>query len=113
MANISKQKQYAALWLHNTNKTLEEISQELELSVEQVEKIIEKNSSAINIKTTSQPVKASKIQDTMITESAAGKHRVAIMTKQASEISDEAIKKNNTHKKSSFKESCIFKPISE
>lgn len=113
MANISKQKRYAILWLNEQGKTNEEIHSELDVSVEQIEKIIntQTTSPKNSIKNGSEPVSGkATIKDSMITQSAAGKHRVAIMTKQASEISDESIKKNNNQTADTQKTSFIFRP---
>ena len=114
MANISKQKQYAILWLNNQDKNSKEISEELDVSIEQVDKIIEKNSKSNNIVTSSQPVSAKKpsLKDNMITKSATGKQNVAIMTKEASEISDEATKRHIKPDKQNHS-SFIFKPVED
>jgi len=113
MANISKQKRYAVLWLKEQNKTDEEISSELDISIQQIEKITNQQASddQNKIRNASEPVSnKSKIHDSMITQSVAGKHRVAVMTKQASEISDESIKNNKEKKTQQPTQSFIFNP---
>lgn len=99
--------EYAALWLNSQNMSISDIAQELKLTEKQIQNILNKHTSQSHISTTTEPVKKSTIKDLMITDSASAKHRVAIMTKAASEIADESKKTNIT---TSSNKPYIFKP---
>lgn len=108
MNKITNLHKYAILWLHSQNYLSPTIAEELKLTEKQVDSVLKKHTSTSTptINNKSEPVK-SKMKDLMITDSASAKHRVAIMTKAASEVADES-KKNivpNPQNKS-----YIFKP---
>lgn len=92
MPKISKSQVYAVQWLVQQDKSIEEISTELNLTSKQVSSIITDN----NIQKQEQNtiVSPPKIKDVMINQTAVKRtNSVAIMTKEASEIADEARKK--------------------
>lgn len=100
MSKINKLNQYAVLWLHSQNTDITDISSETGLSTKQIENIIKKhNDPNSNTADTNAhqhgPVK-SLAKQLMITESAGKRQKVAIMTKEASQISDEAKKKQTS-----------------
>jgi transcriptional antiterminator len=103
MARTSKLHQYSTYWLNSQGLSVSSIATELDLTDKQVSKILEKNNSVNetnNIKTNSSPVNSSKTssKDLMIRHTSAKKNNsVAIMTKEASEVNDEAKKNNKTH----------------
>jgi hypothetical protein len=103
MARTSKAHEYAIYWLNSQGLNIENIATELGLTDKQVGKALEKNNSVNetnNIKTNSSPVNSGKIssKDLMIRHTSAKKNNsVAIMTKEASELNDEAKKNNQTH----------------
>lgn len=92
MPKLNKTQKYAVCWLNNKGKTNIEISNELDISVKQVDDTIAKNSkeSDNNVPVDTKPVfKKPQIKDMMITTTS-GKRRggIAIMTQQASEAAD-------------------------
>ena len=97
MAKITKIQQYAVLWLSSQSLDNQAVATETNLSVKQVDNIINKftvDNSKSQINTTSGPAKAtSKTKQLMITESVGGRQNVAIMTKEASQVADEERKK--------------------
>jgi hypothetical protein len=97
MAKITKIQQYAVLWLSSQSLENQAIATETNLSVKQVDNIVNKftvDNSKSQINTTSGPAKAtSKTKQLMITESVGGRQNVAIMTKEASQVADEERKK--------------------
>lgn len=104
---LNKIQKYAIEHLLNQGKTGLEISKELSISKEDVEKFIEKHSKVTednSIPTTSAKVTS---KDMMITQTQNKKtNNVAIMTREASEMND-AFKKTVT---SSSKQDGIFRP---
>ena len=106
MASLTKMNKYAILWLNSQGYSNENISKELDISIKQIDKLINKNPS--QLKTSSEPVKKYPSKELMITESANKKNRVSIMTKESSAINDE--KRKNTQTKSSKLEKGIFRP---
>lgn len=106
MNKVTSLHKYAILWLNSQNVSSEAIAQELKLTEKQVSNVLNKQTTNATINNKTEPVK-SKLKDLMITDSASSKHRVAIMTKAASEVADES-KKNNIVKPSD--KSYIFKP---
>jgi transcriptional antiterminator len=103
MARTSKLHQYAIYWLNSQGSSIDSIATELDLTDKQVAKVLEKNNSVNetnNIKTNSSPVNSIKTssKDLMIRHTSAKKNNsVAIMTKEASEVNDQAKKNNQTH----------------
>jgi transposase len=97
MAKITKIQQYAVLWLSSQSLDNQAIATETNISVKQVDNIINKftvDNSKSQINTTSGPAKSpSKTKQLMITESVGGRQNVAIMTKEASQVADEERKK--------------------
>lgn len=91
MADISNTKKYAILWLNSLGKEASAISSELKISKDKVLGVV----SEISTEETHQP-QSQTSKDLMITRTAGkGVNSVAIMTKEASEISDAKIK--NSH----------------
>lgn len=114
MNRTTKLHRYAILWLHSQGFSNEDISKEVKLSVEQVNRTISQNSTSLNKEDktptkTEQHVKTtnSKSKNLMITDSNAKKFKVAIMTKDASMLNDE-LKKNNTQSPST--KDYIYRP---
>ena len=104
---LNKTQKYAIEHLLNTGKNHIEISKELSIPKEDVEKFIEKHQRATtdtNIPTTSAKVTS---KDMMITQTQNKKiNNVAIMTREASEMND-AFKKISTSKS---RQDGIFRP---
>ena len=86
----NKAKDYAVKYLHQTAKmSIEEIAKELNIKVEDVQKIVD---STAEPKET--PRKKSKVENMMITKTSGKKNSgVAIMTEAASQYNDEMKKK--------------------
>ena len=100
MARTTKVQQYAILWLHSNNKDANAIAKELSMDLKQVEKVLEKSNNIpkSTVQTASEPVKRPTSKDLMIRHTSAKKNNsVAIMTKEASEVNDQAKKQNLTH----------------
>lgn len=102
MARATKTQQYAVLWLNSTNVDIQSIAKELGMEIKQVQRILEKsqntNQSNNSINTASQPVTRPTSKDLMIRHTSGKRNNsVAIMTKEASEINDQAKKQNQTH----------------
>lgn len=105
MSRINKTQKYAALWLYSQGTDISEIANELKLTDNQIKNAIKelphkKETEVKNIN--------SNYKNTMITKSESGKYNVAVMTKAASEIHDEASKK---YRKQSKADNNIFKPL--
>jgi len=95
MPKTIKNNEYAVLWLNHNGLSIEDISSELRITEKQVSSVLEKQKETKNnVKTSSNPVKASPSKNLMIRETANRKSHVAIMTKESSMINDEAKKKN-------------------
>ena len=91
MSRITKVQKYAIYWLNHSGKSVEEISKELDIKHSQISTIITANSQP---ELTNVAIQPSKTKDLMITHTSGKKiNSVAIMTKEASEIADEAKKK--------------------
>lgn len=91
MSRITKVQKYAVCWLNHSGKSVEEISKELDIKPSQINTIISANSQPEQKTTAPQPAQT---KDLMITHTSGKKiNSVAIMTKEASEIADEAKKK--------------------
>ena len=107
---LSKSTSYAINWLYSNGSSVEQISEELNITTDSVKTYVEKNNipAHTELATKSSPVKSSK--DLMITHTKnKNTNNVAIMTKEASEFNDHAKKKLNnspSHKKQGY----IFKP---
>lgn len=107
---INKQLGYAINWLVSQNKSVVEISDELDLTEKQITSYIEKNnlskSEPLAIKSQSTKPKSKEL---MIRHTSNKKiNNVAIMTKEASEVNDEF--KKQLVSKSTKNSDCIFKP---
>lgn len=88
---ITKELSYAINWLITQNYSAEKIAEELKLTVKQVERYIEKNTS---IKQVELPIKSSKAlpksKELMIRHTRDKKiNNVSIMTREASSVNDE------------------------
>lgn len=95
MAKYSKTQQYAVLWLDHLGIATDNISKELNLTTKQVNYIIKQNNKASNI---SKEINSPPIKNLIIKESAGGRQTVAVMTKEASQISDDQKIKYKTNK---------------
>jgi DNA-directed RNA polymerase sigma subunit (sigma70/sigma32) len=99
---ITKSISYAINWLMFQNYNAEQIAEELKLTVQQVQKYIEKHSISKQLEL---PIKSSKVpsksKELMIRHTRDKKiNNVAIMTKEASEVNDEFKKQiNNVQEK--------------
>lgn len=107
---ITKQLGYAINWLISQNKTIPEISEELNLTEKQITSYVEKNnltkSEPLAVKSQSTKLKSKEL---MIRHTSGKKtNNVAIMTKEASEVNDEFRKQMVT--KPTRNSDCIFKP---
>ena len=108
MRKLSKNQEYAIRWLMTQDRTLNQISEELDISIERVESVYRQHSENKQSKPTT-----SKTQDLMIRETSVKKsNNVAIMTKEASQYNDEIKKKVHANKKTKEKDlnSFIYKP---
>jgi len=110
MSRISKTQIYAICWLSSQNKTIDKISEEIKLSVDEVTKVLEKHFSNQNknIKTGSEKVDI-KNNNLMINQTS-GKNNpgVSIMTKEASEKADAM--RDKTTSKILESNKAIFRP---
>lgn len=93
MGALSKSDKYAIMFLHNQNKDMEAISNELGITIAQVKRIISSLSKNSDVKTA--PAKSGdKTKDLIIRQTAAKKNGgVSIMTEGAAQLSDEFTKK--------------------
>lgn len=87
--------QYAIMWLNAQSMSAENISKEIKLPLEQVMNFIQENSATNNKKESHGPVN-SHMKQMMINESMAKRQKVSIMTKEASQISDEHKKRHSS-----------------
>lgn len=104
MKKITNTQKYAILWLHSKSLTSKDIAKELKINEEEIKNII-----LSDIPVAPQSIN-SAVKNLMITESAAQKHKVAVMTKAASELGDHDRTKmviDNTNK------NFIYKPGSQ
>lgn len=107
---LSRNNTYAINWLYSLGKSAQEISVELKIKSEDVQKYLEKYSPQKHdqLATKTSPVSKKNSADLMIRHTRDKKiNNVAIMTKEASELND-AIKKktaSNTQERD-----CIFRP---
>lgn len=116
MNKINKTQTYAVCWLNSLNKSVTDIADELKITEKQVLTILEKNTQSKStddevIKTATSSV-TSKItpKDLMISHTSAKKtNSVSIMTKEASELSDELRKNINGNSKTDQQRG-IFRP---
>lgn len=107
---MTKIYKYAILWLHSQNMSAEDINKEIgALSLKQIIGVINKHTKNQTVQTdpATNISKKSTVQDLIITESVGQKHRVAIMTKSASEVADSDRSKNTP---SNQDKPYIFKP---
>lgn len=109
---MTKNTKYAASWLYSQGRSVEQIAEELKLTVDQVSEYIEKNhpqTGTPDITTTTSPV-TKKSSDLMIRHTRDKKtNTVSIMTREASEVNDHMKTKlrSSENKKN---EKFIFKP---
>lgn len=116
MSKVTNTQTYAICWLNSINKTAIEIADELKLTEKQVLGVLEKNTQSqkesedvIKTATSSTGQKISP-KDLMITHTSAKKtNSVSIMTKEASELSDDLRKKINSNNKTDQQRG-IFRP---
>jgi hypothetical protein len=101
MAKLSKTKEYAIRYLSdNMGLNAQQISKELKLSIEDIEKILPPMKESL---------KEDKTKDLRISQTAVKKiNSVSIMTEAASQVNDEMIKNMNTSGRNL--NSVIFKP---
>jgi uncharacterized protein YoxC len=117
MPRLTKTEIYAIRWLNSQSKNLQEICEELKLLEKQVQAILEKNHGSAtknnNIKNATEKAnKKPPVTDLMITNTSNKKiNSVAIMTKEASEVSDANKHTNSPSMSKSFKNS-IYRPNS-
>lgn len=96
---ISKTTLYAIQWLNYKKMSIADIAEELNIEEDTV-------ANSISVEAADDP--ASRLSKLMISETAGKRNKgVAIMTKEASFLSDELSKKNNPNKKDN---SNIFRP---
>lgn len=107
---ITKSISYAINWLISQNNSAEQIAEELKLTVQQVQKYIEKHSIS---KQSELPIKSSRVssksKELMIRHTRDKKiNNVAIMTKEASEVNDQFKKQLNNIQQKNLDH--IFRP---
>lgn len=115
MARLNKTQTYAILWLNSIGKEPKDISKELDIQENQIINTITKNTQETKqenkIPTASSPVSNKyNSKDLMITDTASKTRKVAIMTKEASEIND-SFKKNATNPPSTKAQKNIYRPL--
>lgn len=102
MSKITKTQKYAIQWLDSTGMNIQDISKELKITSDQVASILESSKQPAAIET--------KSKNLMITHTSGKKiNSVAIMTKEASEVSDD-LKKNLPNAVANTKTKGIFRP---
>lgn len=107
MARLNKTQLYAIRWLNHEAYSNEKIANELGLNVDQVVKALEKYSNAS--KEPQVPIKTQPVNNIINKTAGKGIGGVTIMTKEASEMSDESYKKNNQTTNPAINNS-IFRP---
>lgn len=117
MNKTTKLHKYAILWLNSQGYSLEDISKEVKLNLDQVKRVIATQAKANNdpVPTTNDEPQTtikqnSRSKNLMITDSNAKKFKVAIMTKDASMLNDE-LKKNTSTQKNT--QDYIYRPDHE
>lgn len=114
MAKLTKAETYAIKWLSSQGKDIDQIAEELKLTEQQVKRTIEKahvsSKTKNNVKTATEKTN-SKAKDLIITKTS-GKNinSVAIMTKEASEVSDAHRQSNNNVSISRAFKNSIYRP---
>lgn len=114
MARLTKAETYAIKWLSSQGKNIDQIAEELKLTEQQVKRTIEKahasSKTKNNVKTATEKAN-SKAKDLIITKTS-GKNinSVAIMTKEASEVSDAHRQSNNNISISRAFKNSIYRP---
>lgn len=104
MSKLSKTQLYAIQYLYSQNKPVQEISDELGISLSQVRRVVKPKETPKVAET-----KKDKTKDLMIRQTSGKKHNsVSIMTEGASQLGDELIKNIDYHKKRT--EGYIFRP---
>lgn len=94
MSRIRKSEKYAVLWLSSQGIGADDIAQELDLKITQVKNVIKNNGGSPDSDSSNVTMSKPSSKNLMITESQSGKHKVAIMTKAASEMNDDMAKKH-------------------
>lgn len=92
MARLNKTQIYAIRWLNSASYSNEKIASELGLNIDQVSKALEKYSNASTEQQV--PIKTQPVNNIINKTAGKGIGGVTIMTKEASEMSDESYKKN-------------------
>lgn len=103
-------KRYSVLWLHSQNKSIDEISEELDIAKSSVKRTIKLYADSNEEQKDSSQVQSSRktSKDFMINQTAGkGTSGVTIMTRAASEMND-ASKKSNNNQDTKFA-NCIYK----
>lgn len=109
MKKTTKLHTYAVLWLDQQKYRIEEIANEIGLSIVQVTNILKKHNKKLaeNAQSQSNDTIKPNTKNLMITDSTAKKYKVAIMTKDASMANDDLKKQiNKTPKTQSY----IYRP---
>lgn len=117
MSKLNKIQIYAICWLNSINKSTLDIADELKVTEKQVLTVLEKNTSPKTEETdnqlktvTSSATPKITPKDLMINQTSAKKtNSVSIMTKEASELSDELRKKVSSNSKTDQQRG-IFRP---
>lgn len=109
MRKLSKNQQYAIMWLLSQNQDINHISEELNISLERVQSIVRQFSDPQQAKKQTE----SQTQKLMIRETSVKKNNsVAVMTKEASEYNDDRKKATSQGNKEHQDKDCIFRPNS-
>lgn len=108
MAKLSKVQIYAIEWLNHIGYTAEQISEDINIPHKQIDKILlSKTTETTSIETSRKNTESKK--NMLITHTAGKKmNTVAIMTKEASAMSDEDKQKTIGHSRDTSKN--IFRP---
>jgi hypothetical protein len=104
MSRITKIQKYAVLWLDSQAKNAQEISDELNLTIKQINSVLVSKQPESAIQTKSKPMGKTSSRNLIMKETN-NKQKVAIMSKEFSMINDE-LKKTTKPKK---KKQNIFK----
>lgn len=112
LMNNNLLKKYSVLWLHSQNKSIDEISEELDIAKSSVKRTVKlyAESNTETKETDNHAIQSSRktSKDFMINQTAGkGTSGVTIMTRAASEMND-ASKKSNNNQDTKFA-NCIYK----
>jgi len=116
MSKLTKSNEYAIQWLHQQGTSVEDIAADLELPLTQIKRYVKTKLPPVEPKVETQAESPPEVpqvkktsKDFMITKtSAKGNNSVAIMTKEASEMNDEARRKYTANKNN---KTGIFRPL--